>query len=242
MSTAMNNDRSSQSVSFGHPHCFCSVVETSRGHSVMSEPLTHGVCDTVYGDVSVGSSVVILFGVCRPTAVRRLVVPIHIDAINGVFRARFTSHVFKECFVAPPPFANSDTSPSVVRPHLGVRVGASMNHLSPRIVFWSSKVFHRTSMRRVPVLSGRSSSNHTHINTQASATLGVPSANRRTNDLDAVPASALAKPYTFIVRGSHIAKLNHSQSSKRLVCNVSYRHVMNMDSHCSMSSGSVFNV
>lgn len=70
----------------------------------------------------------------RPPAVRRLVVSVYVDALNGVPRRGHSPHVCDEVFEGLPPFANRDASPAVVWPRHVVRVATPSAHLHPRLV------------------------------------------------------------------------------------------------------------
>ena len=74
---------------------------------------------------------------CGPLAVIRRVMPVVIDALNpispnGWFRPHVRVEVFKR---REPSFADSDSSPSVIRIGMVVSVQTPSPHVAPRVVF-----------------------------------------------------------------------------------------------------------
>src|SRR4051812_20755019 len=61
------------------------------------------------------SLVVCLFAECRPTTVARFVVPIVVDAIDGVLGRRALPHVGQKVLKDLPALADGDPAPAVVR-------------------------------------------------------------------------------------------------------------------------------
>jgi hypothetical protein len=116
-----------------------------------------------------------LFGLCRPAAVARLVIPARSQAVNGVPRSRLRTHVGKECAeVVQPSLAYGDALGSVSRPCSVVRVRAALLHGHPRVVFGRSvsscgvpvlaDLFHRqideSAAERINPLARRATTTH----------------------------------------------------------------------------------
>ena len=94
-------------------------------------------------------AIVILLGICSPSAVSGFIVPIVVDAVQEhAFRA--ASHVGQEVSEISPPVAYRYPTPSPICPFFVVRIGTSLNHVCPRIVFGGSSVSWRIPM--FPVL------------------------------------------------------------------------------------------
>lgn len=78
----------------------------------------------------------ILFGRSRPTAVRRLVVAINIDAINRMARRWSHAHVGKKCReTVAPTIAHADTPQPVICIAGRVGIFAAVDHATPTNVF-----------------------------------------------------------------------------------------------------------
>src|SRR5262245_27301394 len=77
----------------------------------------------------------------RPSAIRRLVIPIVVDAIDGVIQARPFAHVVQERQEVSIPFgAYGDPASSVSRVRGVTFVSAARTHGIPRVVSGSSGV------------------------------------------------------------------------------------------------------
>lgn len=125
-------------------HIFCglafsdSPVEGCCGDSHERKPVSQRAplaCDeeAPHGSSSAdrGPSVVVLFGAGRPPAVRRLVVPVVVAAVDGVVGRGPASHVCKEVLVRVPPLTHRDAPCSVVAEECVARVVAPRKHIRP---------------------------------------------------------------------------------------------------------------
>jgi hypothetical protein len=77
-----------------------------------------------------------LFFAAGPLDVRRLVMSVVVDPLEGQAAVWTTPHVLKESVKGrSPSFAHSDTSSAVVLKSLALRIAAPLNHLLPQVVF-----------------------------------------------------------------------------------------------------------
>lgn len=99
-----------------------------------NRPKGHGLSLRIKRKQMISSAIIALLGVCRPSAVAGLVIAIIVSSIQcHVFRP--FSHILSKSFEAvPPTLANRYPSAAVVLPHFVIRIAASVNHPSPRIV------------------------------------------------------------------------------------------------------------
>lgn len=102
--------------------------------SSFSGPISQRHGSAIVRKQGVGSLVVALFNRRGPSAVGRLIVAIHINAVNGVLAARALAHVCKEAVKRFPSWRVGDTSTSVVGPLVVPGVGASGFHVAPAVV------------------------------------------------------------------------------------------------------------
>src|SRR5688572_6652347 len=70
-----------------------------------------------------------------PAAVARLVVAVHVEPVERVFRRRPRTHVLQERFERIPPLADADAPAAVVLVTRVVRVLAALPHVMPGVVF-----------------------------------------------------------------------------------------------------------
>lgn len=83
---------------------------------------------------SISSAIVVLFKLCRPTAIIRSVISVNIPAIKCVAIRAFT-HIKKKLRELRPRIANKNSTSSVVLVRSGFRVKAPVPHVKPRLVF-----------------------------------------------------------------------------------------------------------
>ena len=99
----------------------------------LPRPLGEGLCFTVVRKKGVVALIVGLFDIVCPAAVRRLVITIHIDSVNGVARRAF-AHILKKAGEGLPFFANGNTATAVIRPLMVIGVGTPSFHVAPAVV------------------------------------------------------------------------------------------------------------
>lgn len=140
-SEAVLTDKSSRSGDrfFNREPAFYSVSNSARMKIEATSPFRNSQCLTLKGEQSVCSRVAILLSICCPSHISRFVVSVVIwVAIYGVCFAGSRPHVsvkVEESVVAHPSVADLDSSSAVIFPALRIRIGASINHVSPDVVF-----------------------------------------------------------------------------------------------------------
>jgi hypothetical protein len=78
--------------------------------------------------------IVLLLKLCRPSAIRWLVISICIFSFNGVGLAWASPHVLKEAFKFKPPLANLYSSTSIAMEIVKFRIATPSDHCSPSSV------------------------------------------------------------------------------------------------------------
>jgi len=84
-------------------------------------------------------SIIRLLFCSRPAAISRRVVAIIVDAVDGI-AGFFRPHVGEEIFEFKPAFANFDPASAVSVVAANIRVGAALDHASPRSISWTNFV------------------------------------------------------------------------------------------------------
>lgn len=108
-----------------------------EGHAVGArqlKPFSQRFCLTTKRQVTVAAHVACLLFASSPAHVRRFVVPLDVDAIDGMLAARSFTNISKEVLEGQPALADGDTSRTVVAKIVIVRVSTSREHVRPRLV------------------------------------------------------------------------------------------------------------
>lgn len=148
-----------------------------------------------------------LLGFCCPSAISRIVVVAIVYPIEGMLRARLSSHVLQENIKAKPFLADLDTSASVIAEMLSRRVFASAAHLLPSSIFRSSK------RRILSCFSVLQLAGCAKLSTQASAALCVASLKVLRSGFSGLTARALTQiPYASALSSRDFS--DNSKSSK----------------------------
>jgi hypothetical protein len=79
-----------------------------------------------------------LLALCRPAAIRRFIVAVIVDALDGMLRTWFAPHVGKEAGIVEPPRADRNASGSIVLVGRAAWRGASTPHRYPSEPFGRS--------------------------------------------------------------------------------------------------------
>jgi hypothetical protein len=90
-----------------------------------------------------------LLALSSPTAIAGFVVTIVVDAVKLVSWSWARFHVGKKQREVEPPFADRDSTASIVMETFDLRIDASLKHARPYAVFWDTSV----PMLKVPVCS-----------------------------------------------------------------------------------------
>ncbi len=98
------------------------------------------------GMLSVNALVALLFGSCRPSAIRRLIVSVVVDSVNRVVGRWATAHVGKKRFVGVPAFTDGDATVGVILPLSEARP-APLTHRGPRLKLWRPLAACRLAVR-----------------------------------------------------------------------------------------------
>lgn len=142
---------------------------------------------------------------CRPSAVPRLVIPVHINAIQGVTRWTFP-HILQKLLEARKPFvAHSDAASPILRIFLIVGVKASRS--SARIGF---QRLTRSSIDAMPMRDGSPASD-IHLEAPAARRASPPNDFEHLFDLG--PAIAAEKPGCSPILRRHSTKRDKSPIS-----------------------------
>lgn len=178
-------------------------AEAPASHAVDRDrktPAPLGQCRPLASELDddVRSHVRVLLLTRCPSAVRRLVVPIRVAAVDRVLRRRTAAHVREERFVGPtelrvPRGADRDPSRTVVREELVPRLVAAPVHRDPREVLG-----RRLPSSSLPMRDLRSVLCATKVAREASARLHRPARELRGSRRAALAAEAHAVPETLL--------------------------------------------
>ncbi len=132
-SAELGINRSGNRLNDSHTICH-SLVDRGVSNTVILNPGGEGFGHSSNFDKSRIAPVNALLGPRRPPAVFCAVVPVRVNAVNGVFRRRGFAHVGKEIFKGKPAVANRYSAPTVVGKEPDVFVEATTLHVLPRRV------------------------------------------------------------------------------------------------------------
>lgn len=99
------------------------------------------------------AAIVCLFLPGGPAAISWFIVTIVVRIAIKTSSSSTLPHVGKESFKLEPPSAHANTTASIVFPSWITTIRASLNHLSPRLVFWALSTPLRLSMFHILSLS-----------------------------------------------------------------------------------------
>lgn len=127
---------------------------------------------SVVGESVTGPPIAALNFASRPSAVRRLVVSVVVDAIERMLPRWTWPHVAKEVLKSPPSLADRDASPPVVRERAVKGVSAAPQHLRPRVVL-SGRVLRAVSaIAALAMLRGRAIAQSGDLRVETATALG----------------------------------------------------------------------
>jgi hypothetical protein len=192
--------------SFIGPPVAQSGVKGIPRHADSLSPFAHAFRDAVQRQESIRRRVSGLLLTGRPSAIRRLVVAVVVNALNLHARWAF-SHVIPELFVVSPRTAYGDASATVPIEAALVVVSASGEHLPPDAV----RPCHRSVMPSLPVRL-ESSGSSLLLARPASAALGVAGSQVAGNGPVFGAALALTTPHSVVAPAD---KVQRCQTPKR---------------------------
>lgn len=134
---------------------------------------------------SVDALVPLLLRPRSPSAVRRFVIPVVVDAVNRVVGRRSTAHVGQERFVCVPASADGDATVGVVAPLVEVRLAPLVNR-RPRLKLRGPVPTPRLAVR------GQNLAHAVALQTPTAPSVAGPKA--PTSDRRLFPAVAAAQP------------------------------------------------
>lgn len=80
------------------------------------------------------SAISILFSASSPTAISGFVIPVIVDAVNGVRGGRPELHVFEKTFIPIPSLTNTYSPTAIIYECFVSGIGASAMHSAPRFI------------------------------------------------------------------------------------------------------------